>query len=668
MSLDLDTFLALPRVSGLALAPDGSRLVTGVATVAADGKRFASSLWELDPEGEHPPRRLTRSRPGESAPAFLPDGDLLFTSARPDPGATDTEDGAEPPSALWRLPADGGEAQLLAAPPAGLTGLAVARDRPTVVLAVPAHPDAADLEADAEREQARKDAGVTARLYERYPIRFWDRWYGPRQRRLWAGEVDDEAAIEPLGDLTRDPRDGLEQAEFDLTPDGSTVVTSWWRAVEDPRQLTFDLVAIATGSGAQRLLASGDEGMLTAPACSPDGRSVVCVREARDTPQAPGDHTLWLVDLETGEGRDLLPGFDRWPEHPVWARDGSAMLFTADDGGHVLPYSVELATGAVSRLASEGAFSDLCPSGDGRIYALRSAVDTPPRVVALDRSRTHQTPVELPSPGAEFALPGQVERLSTRAEDGSEVSGWLVLPHEIDSAAPLAVLVHGGPLNSWAGWHWRWNPHLLAARGWAVLLPDPALSTGYGLDFIARGWGRWGAEPYTDIMALVDAAVARDDIDEARTAALGGSFGGYMANWIAGHTDRFDAIVTHASLWELTGFHGTTDAGVWWERQFGDPYAEPERYVEHSPHRHVGAITTPMLVTHGERDMRVPMGESLRLWTDLRRHGVGGRFLAFDDEHHWIEKPQNARLWYATVFAFLDHHVLGEPWRRPDLL
>jgi dipeptidyl aminopeptidase/acylaminoacyl peptidase len=149
---------------------------------------------------------------------------------------------------------------------------------------------------------------------------------------------------------------------------------------------------------------------------------------------------------------------------------------------------------------------------------------------------------------------------------------------------------------------------------------------------------------------------------------MGGSFGGYMANWVAGRTDRFDAIVTHASLWDLEGFHGTTDLGVWWEYEFGDPYENPDRYREHSPRRHVGEITTPMLVIHGERDYRVPVSEALTLWTDLQRHGVPSELLYFPDENHWILKPQNARLWYATVLAFLDHHVLGAPWERPDLL
>ena len=257
------------------------------------------------------------------------------------------------------------------------------------------------------------------------------------------------------------------------------------------------------------------------------------------------------------------------------------------------------------------------------------------------------------------------------ATDGARVRGWLVLPEgaSAEAPAPLLLWIHGGPLNSWNAWSWRWNTMLAAARGWAVLLPDPALSTGYGLEHIARGWNAWGGHPFTDLMAITDAVVDRDDIDEARTAAMGGSFGGYMANWVAGHTDRFDAIVTHASLWALDQFGGTTDDSSYWQSIF-----TPEALETNSPHRAVADIVTPMLVVHGDHDYRVPIGEGLRLWSELAEHHADPdgrmphRFLYFPDENHWVLKPQHAKVWYETVFAFLDEHVRGSEWRRPELL
>ena len=662
---DADTLLQLPRLGGLTLSPDGSRLVTSVSRLNTAGKKFVSSLWQIDPTGATQPRRLTHSAAGESSPAFAADGSLLFLSSRPDPEAA--EDAAERSGpALWRLPA-GGEASLVVSPPAGVEAVVAARIAPVVAFAASAHPGVPDWEADADREQERKDKGVTAQLFAEYPIREWDHYLGPRERHLYALILDGEG--EPK-DLLPDPGRSLDECGFDITPDGRTVVTSRWRDGTDPRDRYLDLVAVETATGVSRVIAAEDA-WFESPACSPDGKWVVAIRESKATPNKATDFTLWLIDLSTGQGRDLTPTLDLWPGSPVWAPDSSAVFFLADCQGRTPPYRVDLATGAVTRLAARGAFSDLRPSPDGRtLYALQAMVTSPPRPVAMDTSTEDQNAPFLTSEWAGPPVPGRLERVSVTAEDGAEISSWLLLPENSsnDEPAPLAVLIHGGPLGSWSGWHWRWSPHVFTAKGYAVLLPDPALSTGYGQDFIQRGWGQWGDVVFSDVMAAVDAVSWRPDIDSNRTAALGGSFGGYMANWIAGHTDRFRAIVTHASLWDLTEFHGSTDLGVWWEQEFGDPYEDDSRYREHSPHRFVGDITTPMLVIHGELDYRVPIGQGLKLWTDLRRHGVESKFLYYPDENHWILKPNNSRLWYATVLAFLDHHVLGNEWSKPDLL
>jgi dipeptidyl aminopeptidase/acylaminoacyl peptidase len=671
--LDFERYLTLPRLSGLRLSPDGRRLVLAIGGVHVSGTKMASALWQVDPAGVEPPRRLTRAAAGESGAAFLPDGSLLFTSARPDPDAKEPE--AEPQAALWLLPADGGEARLLAAPRGGADTVVSARDARVAAFTAALYPGAASLEADAEREKARKDAGVEALLFERYPIRHWDHYLGPRERHLLAfapPEREDEPVPTPR-DLLPEPADGLEEMGFDVTADGATVVAAV-RDLHALRRPSAELVALDVATGTRRTLV-GDGAWYDAPVCSPDGTRVACVREELGDPDHAERAMLWLLDLASGEGRDPLPGLDLWPHGIAWAPDSSAVFFLADQAGHTAAFRLELATGEVTCLVAEGQLSDLCPSPDGRlVYALRSTLRVPNEIVRFDARAANQTPEVVPSPAlteAALEAPGSVTRIEGHASDGAAIGAWLVLPPGASAAqpAPLIVFVHGGPLGSWLnGWQWRWNAQLLAARGYAVLLPDPAISTGYGQAFIQRGWGRWGEEPYTDMIATVEAAVARPEIDATRTALMGGSFGGYMANWVAGQTDRFRCIVTHASLWELRGFHGTTDTGAWWELEMGDPYRDPSRYVDYSPALHLDAIRTPMLVIHGERDARVPISEAWRLWTDLQRHGVPSRFLYFPDENHWVLKPQNARLWYATVLAFLDEHVLGKPWQRPDLV
>jgi dipeptidyl aminopeptidase/acylaminoacyl peptidase len=664
---ELARYVEIPRVTGLRLAPDGTWLAAVVQTLSEDRKKYVSSIWKLPapPGDEAAPRRLTRSADGEKNPRFRPDGSLLYISKRPGQQAGKDDGVAADQAALWLLPAGGGEAVRVAALPGGVSAAETASGGDAVVLSAPVLPGAG-IGDDAELRKAREDAGVTAILHESVPVRYWDHDLGPAQLRLLA--LDE--ANGPR-DLTPGPGRALDEQAFGLTPDGRTVVAGW-RQWDSSSELRSVLAAIDVADGARRTLLSAPDVDFEQPEVSPDGQWVACVRSGHHTPDGPGDGTIVITDVAGGSGdRDLLPGFDRRPAELAWAPDSAAVYFTADDQGRRPVFRVSLATGEISRItADDGAYTDLNPAPGGRyLYALRSSVDEPPTPVRLEAAEG-QKPARLASPGSPLTLPGHLTEIEAAADDGTPIRSWLVLPRSASVAdpAPLVLWVHGGPMSSWNSWSWRWNPWLLAARGYAVLLPDPALSTGYGQDFIARAYHQWGDRPYRDVLAVTDAALARPDIDSSRTAMMGGSYGGYMANWIAGHTDRFGAIISHAGLWVLDQMFGTTDLPMFWRPQFGDPLTAPERYQANSPHRHIASIRTPMLVIHGDKDFRVPVGEALRLWWDLNRHGAEAKFLYFPDENHWILTPGHATVWYETVFAFLAQHVLGQPWRRPDLL
>ena len=635
--------------SGSACHRTGSGSIAVVQTLSDDRKSHRTALWQVDPHGRDAPRRLTRSAAGEGRPAFRPDGSLLFTSARPDP---EDADGSEDKTVrLWLLPAGGGEPSVLVDRPGGIEDYAVAREAGTVVFAASELPGD-----DPERADRRKAAGVTATLHESLPIRDWDRQLGPAERRLFA--VPDDGGTPR--DLTPEPGQSLTGQEFAITPDGATVVTGWWRP--EPRgERRSELVAIDTATGERRVLAAAEGADFHTPVIAPDGRSVVCVRDRHATYDEPHEATLWLVPLDGGEGRDLMPDLDRWPAGQAWSADSRTVYFGAlDHGRH--PRVPRRRRHRRGRAADRRRRRVRIPAaGPGRAAGVRPAVGR--RHAARARTSRRDGALRLFDPPE---LPGRVTEVETTV-DGERIRGWLVLPAEAEAPAPLVLWPHGGPHASWAGWHWRWNPWVMAARGYAVLLPDPALSLGYGQDFVRRGHGAWGPPAYADLMAITDATVARDDIDASRTAAMGGSYGGYMVNWIAGHTDRFQAIVTHASAWPLDAMI-TSDEAHYFIREFGDPAERPERWTANDPAPYVGAIRTPMLVIHGDRDYRVPMGHALRLWSDLVRHEVEAKFLYFPDENHWILSPGNVKIWYETILAFLDHHVRGEKWQRPDLL
>ena len=673
---DLDAYVALPRVGGLALSSDGQRLVVGVATIDAEKKqRYVTALWEVDPAGERPARRLTRGAKGEANPAFTPSGDLVFTAARP---GTDPDDD-DAPAALWLLARDGGEARVVATRPGGLGGVVVARSAGTVVLASATLASASTAEDDAARRKARKDAGASAILHEAYPVRYWDHDLGPDRPRLLVADLaalpaaDDDARLD-LRDLTGHIGRALgDESSWDVSADGRTIVAAWVVAEADASE-RYTLVSIDVATGERRNIADDPDFEYVEPRLSPDGSRVVALRQNRSTPDTPPDLQLVVLAVEGGDEQVVAPSWDRWPTAARWTPDGDSLVVAADSDGRAPLFRVDVASGEVTRLTEDdGAYSDPAVSPDGRwVYALRATIDAPahPVRVALHGARADAVRM-LPSPAPTPKVPGSLTEVTTTADDGTPVRAWLALPPgaSAEHPAPLLLWIHGGPLSSTNAWSWRWNPWLATARGYAVLMPDPALSTGYGLEFIRRGWGSWGGAPFTDLMAITDAALERDDLDEGRTAAMGGSFGGYMANWVAGHTDRFAAIVTHASLWALDQFGPTTDAAFYWQREM-----TPKMALENSPHLHADNIVTPMLVIHGNQDFRVPIGEGLRLWYDLTSRSTDAngctphRFLYFPDENHWVLKPAHAKVWYATVLAFLDQHVLGQEWRRPDLL
>lgn len=674
---DLDDYIALPRLGELALSPDGQRLVTTVSTLNDDRTTYQGALWEVDPAGERPARRLTHGPSGESQPTFTADGDLLFVARR------GSKDDARP--AVWSLPATGGEATMLATHPGGISGVSAAARAAVVVVMADTLPSAGDVDEDHRLRKQRTEHKVSAILHSAYPVRYWDHDLGPDLPRLYAAEPTDAEAEEDaaprgthaLRDLTPAAGAALTEASTDLAADGTFAVATW-NVPQEKGAVRTQLCRVDLADGTRTVLVDDAEAEVGSPRISPDGRLVAYVREALSTAERAPRMWVEVVDAAGGEPRALTREWDRWPAQLRWLPDSSGLLVVADDDGRSRLFHVALDTGAVTRLTDEGALSDVVVAPDGTAaYALRASYEYPAEVVRVDLGDlTGEAAVTaLRGPAERPALPGTLTEVETTVADGARVRAWLALPEgaSADAPAPLLLWIHGGPLGSWNSWSWRWNPWIMVARGYAVLLPDPALSTGYGQDFVQRGWGAWGAAPFTDLMEITDAVEQRADVDGSRTAAMGGSFGGYMANWVAGHTDRFRAVVTHASLWALDAFGPTTDAAWYWGREMS-----PEMALANSPHLHVGNIRTPMLVIHGDKDYRVPIGEGLRLWYELlSRSGLPAdesgasphRFLYFPDENHWILTPQNAKVWYEVNLAFLAEHVLGqEPGDLPHTL
>lgn len=659
---DLDEYVSLPRLTGLALSPDGRRLILSVNQLNVKRTGYDAVLWQLDPTGNLPPQQLTNPAPGEAI-VGLHGENLFFTAKREIPAAGD-EPPSETTTALWCLPSRG-EARVACQRDGGFEFMSTGRETDHVLLGVRMFPGTNNDEEDAAKRTARAKRKINALLHTGAGVRFWDHDIPGEYVRLRIGRVRGTEIVD-LRELSGDVGRGIENAQ--LSDDGQWGAVQWLVA-EPQGRFTHILRLYDLASGEVRDLSCAPGAHYEGMVFTRTG-TLFSVERDRTCPDRPADCRVVAFDLASGAKSVIAPDWDRWPSVHACTADGATVFVTADDDGERPIFALDTTTGAVRRLTDHGEFSSVSLSPDERtLYALRSALDCPGEVLAIDVDGGVGT--VLTSPVSYPTLPGRLERVSTTAIDGARVPGWLVLPEQANAEhpVPLTLWVHGGPLASWNGWSWRWCPWLLASRGQAVLLPDPALSTGYGLSYIERGWSRWGAEPYTDVLTLTDEAESRADIAGGLTTMMGGSFGGYMANWIATHTDRFRAIVSHASLWDLEAFIGTTDFPAYWMDSW-----RPELLAEHSPKRFAHQIRTPMLVIHGDRDYRVPISEGLSLWWSLVSGFEGEpdelphQFLYYPEENHWVLSPQHAKVWYETVLEFLAAAREGRRPARPDLL
>src|SRR4051794_9590464 len=429
----VDDYVALPRVTGLRLSPDGSRLVASVSAPARDGKTFVTSLWDIDPDGTDAPRRLTFSNQSAASPAIAPDGSVLFLAKRPDsdPALDDRRRGEEMES-LWLLPAGGGESRRLAARPGGFGGLRVAADAGTVVVAGDVLPAATDDADDARLRKAREDRDIRAILHEQSPVRYWDRDLGPGEPRLMTGvSVDSglgaDSETTTLRHLTPASGRALDEAELVILRDGSAVISTW--AVHDEAGLRRNaLVEIDLATGERRLIADEPYVSFEHPAVSADGRRVACIRSVDGTYDDPPRRTLWLIDRDSGSGREVATDDGLWLTSVTFGPDADAVYLTADHNGRHPIFRLGVDDERLTRVASDGHYSDVCVSPDGRtLFALHDRIDQPPTPVRLDAEGIDQKGTVLPAPGA-VTVPGRVEEVFVDGVDGHPMRGWLVVP------------------------------------------------------------------------------------------------------------------------------------------------------------------------------------------------------------------------------------------------
>jgi dipeptidyl aminopeptidase/acylaminoacyl peptidase len=643
----------LPRVGSPRLSPDGRTVACTVSTTLPELAGTESSIY-LVPASGGAWRRLTAGNHKDSDPVWSPDGARLAFLRKPQ--------GEDAVGQVHVIRVDGGEAEALTDLPVGPSSLHWHPDGQRVIFSAPWIQGATDWKDLRVRRQARKDSTCSARATELRLYRFWMHWLHDEdyphlfQVRLADREVTDlTPGFSRWGNLMEGGHD------LDLAPDGRQLAFAALRTAPPYHDLLtwgIHVVDLDEGGavGPPRELTEGLDGTFLSPRYRPDGAQLAYLW--REDPEFYADlMRLGLWELETGDHRLLTAGWDRSVSPPEWAPDGSYLAFHAEEGHHQAIFTMPPAPGVPTCRVRQGTTDGVQVAPDGSLVFVQHDLCHPPQLARLPAGGEGVT--RLTDAGADVL--GEVQLGAVREElftgaGGDRVGMLVVEPPGFDPSRrwPLLHLVHGGPHGQFGDtWHWRWNAQVMAGLGYVCALVNFHGSTGRGDAFTRSILGEHPIKPFEDVMRATDLLVESGSIDPERMAVAGGSYGGYLVTWIAGHTDRFRAIVNHAGVADLMTQMGSDVTHGRFKAYGGHPWTDLAAIERHSPTRFCRDMVTPMLVIHGEQDYRVPVGNALEVYGILKAKGVPARLVYYPDEGHWILKPANSVHWYGEVADWL---------------
>ena len=659
--LTFDDLMRVQRVADPQISPDGKWIAYTVTAVDKEKNNTDSDIWLLPLAGGEP-RQLTHSPKSDTRPRWSPDSrHIAFVSTR---------DGS---SQIYLLSPDGGEPQKVTHIATEADGVLFSPDGINLLFTSEVYPecDSGDaqkaLDCNAARKRAAEISKVKAHIATRLLFRHWNAWKEGKRAHLFVVPANGSTHPRDItpGDYDTPPFSLGGQDSYAFSPDGREVCFASNHDMQEERSTNVDLFTVNLLNGDTRKITT-NPAYDGSPLYSPNGKFIAYRAQFRAGYESDR-FRLMLYDRATGQHRNLSESFDRWIDSFAWAPDNRKLCFIAEDSGRNSIFEISSEGKDVRCLVKEGSSGDLGVAPDGRTLVFtRSSMHQPSEVYTT--ASNGSSPVARTRHNDELLATLAMKQAEEFWFDGAPSNNmipkthtWILKPPQFHPANkyPILLLVHGGPQGAWGdNWGFRWNPQMYAAAGYVVVMPNPRGSTGYGQQWIDEINRDWGGQCFKDLMLVMDAVEKLPYVDKTKTAAAGASFGGFMINWFQGHTDRFKALVAHAGGFDQTSsYYGTEE--LWfpeWELG-GTPYDNPQLYDFLSPGRYVKNFKTPQLVTHGELDFRVPIGEGLAMFTALQRRGIESKLLSFPDEGHWISKPQNSELFYKTVIDWLDNFL-----------
>jgi dipeptidyl aminopeptidase/acylaminoacyl peptidase len=679
-----EDMMKLKRVGAPVPSPDGKWVVFDCIDVDLEANTRISHLWIIPASGGES-RRLNPTPNHEERPRFSPDGKRLIWTSK----ATD-------PTQIWMCDFDSnagtlvGKAHQLTDISTGADGGIWSPDGKNIVFVSAVYPDCKDDACNKQRDEELKKSKVKAKIFSRLFFRHWSAFTEFKRSHLFVQSV--EAPVPGAGsriaagtaattarDLTPGDHDVPPfnlggQDMYAISPDGQEVAYTSNIDEVEATSTNNEIFVVPISGGAPKKI-SASPGSDTTPLYSPDGKFLAWRSQARAGFEAD-KWRLLLYDRATAklqdrtEKIDLSVGSFTW--HPIPYQGTDAIVFTAENHGNSLLYALPSDNSLQDLTTHSLHVDDVAFAPNGQLYFTNMSVKSPAEIwrfdLGFDTTGMTTTVAVIPPQAVTHmndTLLSQIdmqplESFTFKGANDEEVQGFMVKPPGFDPKKkyPLKFLIHGGPQGAWGNeWTYRWNAELFAASGnYVVVMINFHGSTGYGQKFTDSISGDWGGKPYVDLMKGLDyVEKTYPFIDKNREAALGASYGGYMANWILGHTNRFKCIVSHDGMFNTQSAYGTTEE-LWfpeWEFK-GPPWKNRELYRKSSPHLFADKFKTPTLVVHGQNDYRLDVSEGFQLFTTLQRLKIPSKFLYFPDEGHWVLKPQNSRLWYKTVNDWVD--------------
>jgi dipeptidyl aminopeptidase/acylaminoacyl peptidase len=652
--LSAERMWSLARLGETALSPDGALAAVTVTRFDIEENRGATDIW-LVPTRGGAARPLTSDKAADTSPAFSPDGrSIAFISKR--------ADDKEPQ--VYLIAVDGGEARRLTQVPTGAASIKWFPDGRRIAFVTPIWTDLVDWKDQAKRLKERAETKMSARVWDRAPIAYWDRYLDDREPHLFSVPVTggEPQAITRLSGFHLS-RNAHSSSSYDISPDGEEVafIANTDQVGTAPN---YDLVTLAAcGCKPARNLTAQNAANDASPAYSPDGKWLAYT--AQSIPGFYADRArLLLLERSSGAVRDLSAGFDRTVGDPSWRPDSKALFAAIDDAATNRIHRFDLsAPGKPRAITTRPSFGSLAIARDGgakpAAVALRQSFSEPPTLVRLDLATGAATRLgDFNDAALDGLTLGKVDSVTYPGSGGAPIQMWVVYPPGFDPARkyPVFMLLHGGPHNGIQdAVQWRWNAHVFANWGYVVTWHNFHGSSGFGQAFTDSINPDRITKPYEDTIAAAQWLAEQPFIDAGRMVAGGGSYGGFLAATLLGRPNPFKALIAHAAVYNSFTQMAADYAGA--SERFFEFWERPEEFARYSPHTSAGNFVTPTLVIHGQNDLRVPVNHGVELFHTLQRRGVRSKFVYYPDENHWILKPQNSLFWYRTVREWVEEYA-----------